>query len=89
MTPDKATGIGSWTGEMFIARFKSMRGEENVKVVPVEPNTVMHWWSFSYMTDADLGDIYSYLHTLKPVKNAVVKFEPLPGRYVSPNFSER
>ncbi len=88
LTPDNETGIGTWTRDAFIARFKAMRGQENVVVVRGAPNTVMHWWSFSYMTDEDLGAVYSFLRTLKPVKNAVVRFEPLPGEYSSPNWSE-
>ncbi len=89
LTPDQQTGIGAWTRDAFVARFKSMRGQEKVKVTPGENNTVMHWWSFAYMKDADLGAIYSYLCTLAPVKNAVVRFEPLPGAMVSPNWSDR
>lgn len=89
LTPDKATGTGAWTRDTFIARFKAMRGQENVKVERGQPNTAMHWWSFAYMTDEDLGAIYSYLRTMKRVKNEVVRFEPLPGKFVSPNFSER
>jgi hypothetical protein len=89
LTPDASTGIGAWTREAFIARFKAMRGQENVVVEPGQPNTAMHWWSYAYMTEDDLGAIFSYLRTMPPVVNAVVKFEPLPGDYVSPNFSER
>jgi mono/diheme cytochrome c family protein len=89
LTPDKSTGIGAWTRNTFIARFKGMRGQEKVEVERGQPNTAMHWWAFSYMTDEDLGAIYSYLRTMKPVRNAVVKFEPLLGDFKSPNFSER
>ena len=89
LTPDGKTGIGAWTREAFIARFKGMRGQEKVRVKLGEPNTAMHWWSYSYMTDEDLGAIYSYLRTLQPVQNAVVRFEPLPGQLASPNYSER
>jgi len=89
LAPDASTGIGGWTREAFIARFTAMRGQETIVIKPGQPNTVMHWWSYAYMTEDDLGAIFSYLRTVKPVENAVVRFEPLPGDYLSPNFSER
>lgn len=88
LTPDVATGLGAYTREAFIARVKGMRGSEKAVIKDGQPNTAMHWWAYAYMTDADLGAIYSYLHTLTPVSNRVVRFEPLPGNVVSPNWSE-
>ena len=77
ITPDKNTGIGTWTREQFIARFKQYDTPE-AKQIPVKPkefNTVMPWLALSGMTEEDLGAIYDYLKTLKPVENKVVKFE--------------
>jgi hypothetical protein len=36
----------------------------------------MPWIMFSGMTNEDIGAIYEFLRTVKPVKNAVVKFTP-------------
>ena len=47
-------------------------------VEPGDPNTVMTWWEYSGMTEADLGAIYDYLMSLEPIPNDVVHFEPLP-----------
>lgn len=76
ITPDKETGIGNWTKENFIERFKSFADRSNLVHIDMskEFNTPMPWSLFSGMTEEDLGAIYSYLRTIKPIKNNVVKF---------------
>lgn len=37
-------------------------------------NTPMPWYAYAGMTDADLGAIYDYLHSLPPVENRVERF---------------
>jgi mono/diheme cytochrome c family protein len=77
LTPDKETGIGSWTDEHFIERFKFYENSGNIhSVSPGEFNTIMPWNNFGMMTREDLSAIYSYLMTLQPVKNYVEKFSP-------------
>lgn len=78
ITPDVETGIGSWTKEQFIKRFKSMNDEQikNLSVPAGSYNTIMPWTLYAGMTEEDLGAIYEYLHSLKPVKNLVVRFTP-------------
>lgn len=78
LTPDVETGLGAWTKEQFIQRFKSMATDEvkNMEVQPGSFNTIMPWSMYGGMTEEDLGAIYEYLHSLKPVKNMVVKFTP-------------
>src|SRR5690606_24125746 len=57
ITPDLETGIGAWTKEIFIAKFKSydpaQRGYIDVK--PGEFNSVMPWAMYAGMTEEDLG----------------------------------
>lgn len=79
ITPDKETGIGSWTKELFIQKFKSYLQPElqNVTVKEGEFNTIMPWTFLANATEADLGAIYDYLMTQKPVSNKVVKFSPV------------
>jgi mono/diheme cytochrome c family protein len=79
ITADKETGIGNWTKEMFIQRFRSYPDSAvaHQKIdFENEYNTVMPWTMYSGMTDEDLGAIYTYLKTVKPIKNSVVKFTP-------------
>lgn len=78
ITPDKETGIGSWTKQQFIDRFRLYGKPEtqNIAVKDGEFNTVMPWTFFATATDEDLGAIYDYLMTQKPVYNKVEKFSP-------------
>lgn len=82
ITPDKETGIGSWTKEQFIQKFKSYLTPEmqNIHVKEGEFNTFMPWSFFATATDSDLGAVYDFLMTQKPVKNKVEKFTP-PSKY--------
>lgn len=76
LTQDKETGIGNWTKEGFIARFKAFGNSKDA--MPVKHGdfqTIMPWWALSGMTESDLGAIYTYLRTIKPIKNAVIKFK--------------
>jgi mono/diheme cytochrome c family protein len=75
ITPESATGIGNWKKKEFIARFKMYKDASTwPSLGPKDPQTVMPWWQYGKMTEEDLGAIYAYLRTVKPVKNAVVKF---------------
>lgn len=78
ITPDKMTGLGDWTRETFIKRFKDYLLEAN-KSRPVkenEFNTPMPWLMYAGMTEKDLSAIYDYLKTVKPVRNQVERFTP-------------
>jgi mono/diheme cytochrome c family protein len=73
ITPDADTGIGTWTEQQFIDKFKAWRGAEPRQLSAAEQreNTIMPWFAYAGMTDEDLGAIYTYLRTLKPVVNRV------------------
>jgi mono/diheme cytochrome c family protein len=90
ITPDRMTGMGAWTEEAFVARFLAMRGAEAQPVEPGAPNTVMHWWQYSYLEEADLRAMYAHLMNVPAVANRVVRFEQLAGEVLeSINWSER
>ena len=81
ITPDQATGIGSWSKEKFISQFKGY-ADSNYKPNTINPgqfNSLMPWMSYARMTREDLGAIYEYLHSLAPIQNKVVKFTPAGG----------
>jgi hypothetical protein len=81
ITPDKATGIGEWSKEAFVKRFRLGKKmvDSHLPVKPGEFNSVMPWEGYGGMTEGDLGALYDYLHgQVKPVKNYVEKFTP-PG----------
>jgi len=67
LTPDLATGIGSWTVDIFI---KAMRtGKDMGKGRNILPP--MPWSDIGESTDSDLKAIFAYLKSLKPINNAV------------------
>ena len=76
ITPDLETGIGSWSKDMFIKRFKFYENNDSLDVKHGEINSEMPWSIYSRMTEEDLGSIYDYLRTVNPVKNKVSHFVP-------------
>jgi mono/diheme cytochrome c family protein len=78
ISPDPLTGIGNWTKEAFIARFRGFAGGAP-PVAKGDNNTVMPWTLFAGMTDEDLGAIYEYLRTVKPIQNRVEKWPAAPA----------
>lgn len=77
ITPDSATGIGSWSRDQFIARFRRYAPDSARQVVldSTAFNTIMPWSMYWGMTDKDLGAIYAWLRTVKPVNHSVTRFE--------------
>ena len=77
ITPDKETGIGNWTEEMFVNRFKA---HADSLFIPVEVsdgfNTAMPWTMYAKMDEDDLKAIYAYLQSLEPQKKQVLRFSP-------------
>jgi len=78
ITPDSETGIGAWTEDMFVQRFKAFVDSSYVDydVPQGEFNTIMPWKMYALMTEHDLRSIYTYLKSLKPVKNPIERFTP-------------
>jgi mono/diheme cytochrome c family protein len=76
LTPDADTGIGTWSEEDFLGKFRSWRGIEPRVLNPQEQreNTQMSWLTYAGMEDDDLRAIYAYLRSLKPVTHRVKKF---------------
>lgn len=72
LTPDKETGIGSWTEDMFIKALRT--GKHMGKGRDILPP--MPWMLYGQMTDRDLKSVFAYLQSLKPVANAVP--DPIP-----------
>jgi len=79
ISPDDETGIGLWTKEAFINRFKAYTDSSYVpqKVDPTKDFiTMMPWTMYAKMKESDLAAIYAYLRTVKPQKNTVQKWKP-------------
>jgi mono/diheme cytochrome c family protein len=82
ITPDKQSGIGNWTKEQFVHRFKAYADSayKAPQLAKTDFQTVMPWGMYAGMKTKDLEAIYTYLQTIKPVNNAVQKFEALAAK---------
>jgi hypothetical protein len=65
------TGLGAWTREQFIGRFRLT--PVPFPVSREEENTEMDWAAFSGMTDEDLGAIWDYLQSLPPLETKLLE----------------
>ena len=75
ITPSVSTGIGNWTPEAFVARFKAYDPATGPlpKASSVGFNTPMPWSMYAGMDTIDLLAMHTYLRSLKPIENAVIK----------------
>ena len=75
ITPHE-TGIGNWTKEQFITRFKVYADTAYVprRVEPGQFQTMMPWLMYAEMDEEDLGAIYEYLRTVQPAENRIELF---------------
>lgn len=68
-------GIGSWTKEQFVARFKAYQDPKSLQTAGKDDfNSVMPWSMYASMSEHDLGAIFEYLKTVKPVENKVERW---------------
>ncbi len=72
LTPDRNTGLGIWTEEMFISAIRT--GRHMGVSRPINPP--MPWPVYRNATDEDLKAIYAYLRTIPPVTNHVPDYQP-------------
>lgn len=77
ITPHKETGIGYWTKEQFIQRFKQYSDSTHKpkNLTPQDLNSPMPWYMYTNMKEKDLEAIYSYLQSLYPINNQVTRYE--------------
>ena len=74
ITMHKENGLGKWTSELFIQRFKSygQNGSEMQKIAPTELNSPMPWTMYSGMKTSDLEAIFQYLKSVPVKDNKVI-----------------
>ncbi|RYY62048.1 MAG: c-type cytochrome [Chitinophagaceae bacterium] len=76
ISPD-STGIGVWSEQQFATAIRKgkWKGLENSR----ELMPPMPWRSYQGLNDADVKALYTYLMSIKPVKNVVPAWEPPAG----------
>ena len=75
ITPDKETGIGNWTRELFIRAFKQYADSGYVlkPLAAGDRGTPMPWLAYAGMREQDLSAMYAYLQSVKPIYDDVKK----------------
>lgn len=80
ITPHPVTGIGAWTKQQFLDRFKAFsRDKYTPPAVDSDKGamqTVMPWMMYAGMTEQDLGAIYDYLRTVPAVDAQIERWTP-------------
>jgi len=74
LTPDKTTGLGSWTEAAFINSLRTGKHKGVLRdILPPMP-----WQNYGKLNDADLKAMFAFLQSLKPVQNKVP--DPIPPK---------
>lgn len=66
LTPDKDTGLGSWTEEQIVAAIQTGTRPDGRVLAPIMP-----WRAFAELTKSDASAIAVYLKSLPAVRNKV------------------
>jgi mono/diheme cytochrome c family protein len=68
LTPDKETGLGTWTEDMFLRAVRTGRhfGGNGRPIMPPMP-----WQNLAQQTDDDLKAVFAYLQSIPAVRNGI------------------
>src|SRR5258708_34297285 len=66
LTPDKETGLGSWTREQIVTAIMTGKRRDGRELAPIMP-----WQAYSKLTPSDATAIAPYLQSLPAVNHAV------------------
>jgi mono/diheme cytochrome c family protein len=64
LTPDSATGIGTWTAEQIVTALRTGTTPDGSHLAPIMP-----WINFGGLPDEDAYAIAAYLKSLPPIKH--------------------
>jgi len=66
LTPDKATGLGTWTTDQIITAFTTGVRPDGRRLAPAMP-----WTDFAHLSKEDAHAVAAYLQSLPPVSHKV------------------
>jgi mono/diheme cytochrome c family protein len=66
LTPDKETGLGSWTDKQVVEAIQQGKRPDNRMLAPIMP-----YHAFANLTKQDVDAIVAFLRSIPPVKNKV------------------
>jgi|GEM_PF-100688 len=65
ISPDKETGAGNWTDDMFARALRNGIGHDGRALI------AMPWWIYTDMSDEDLASVVVYLRSLPAINNTI------------------
>ncbi|VTR48958.1 c-type cytochrome [Sphingobacterium thalpophilum] len=73
ITMDPKTGIGNWSEQLFVSRFKSYADSSYKphRLTRKELNSPMPWIMYAGMSTSDIKAIFRYLESLKPKVSSI------------------
>jgi mono/diheme cytochrome c family protein len=78
LTPDKETGIGTWTDDQLARAIREGVGHDGRALFPMMP-----YENFRHMSDEDLASVIVFLRSLTPVRHPLPKTEVIfPVKYL-------
>ena len=66
ITPDKETGIGSWTPDQIVTAIQTGQRPDGRTLAPIMP-----WHALAHLTADDAMSIAAFLQSMKPVSSKV------------------
>ena len=69
LTPDRETGLGKWTEKQFVQAMRKGLSPDRGELMPPMP-------LYDRITSPDLHAMWSYLRTVKPIRNKVPARQP-------------
>jgi mono/diheme cytochrome c family protein len=84
ITPDKETGAGDWTDDMFARAIREGIGHDGRTLFPLMP-----YPHYREMSDEDLASIVVYIRSVPPVRNQLPMTQlPFPEKYLLNNVPQ-
>ena len=68
---------------LYVQKLTVQQWTANLRALKARP--AMPWWTFRYLSDKDLADMYAYIHSLGPAGKPVHAFVP-PGQPAPPPY---
>jgi len=82
ITPDSATGIGTWTEQQIVDAIRQGHRPDGTPLNPPMP-----WPDFAHFTDDDAFAVAAYLKSIPPVHHVNLPLVP-PGQKYSGSYAE-
>ena len=82
LTPDRETGLGTWTDAEIITAFTTGMRPDGSQIAPAMP-----WMSYAHINAEDATALVAYLRSLKPVNHKVPGPFAADAKPTAPYFS--